>query len=237
SNYFQISDGAQKSFMSTAVGASDGFDAPWPDADRVEVSAALQRLGGDPAFYQRIVRNFCADLGTQPERLRAMVPTATAHELAATLHTLKGTSSTVGAHQLAALAAAAERAVKEQMANGVPATTEWLDALCQEVSASEAALLRVLQVMHQRLNPGAPPLATQAPAPVATDWQGTWLPRLQQLARLLADSDMAALELHDEMLQDAGLAADPSWQPLHAAMEMMDFEQALAAANALLADT
>ena len=123
------------------------------------------------------------------------------------------------------------------MAANAPATTEWLEPLCHEVTASEAALTRVLQAMHQRLNPGAPPLAVQAPAPVATDWRAAWLPRLQQLSRLLADSDMAALELHDEMLQDASLAADPAWQPLHAAMEMMDFEQALTAANTLLADT
>ena len=166
-----------------------------------------------------------------------MVPTATASDLAATLHTLKGTSSTVGALKLAALAAGAERAVKEQMAANVPATTEWLEPLCQEVTVSEAALTRVLQAMHQRLNPGAPPLVVQAPAPVVTDWRAVWLPRLQQLSHLLADSDMSALELHDEMLQDAGLASDPCWQPLHAAMETMDFEQALIAANTLLADT
>jgi hypothetical protein len=76
-----------------------------------------------------------------------------------------------------------------------------------------------------------------AVAQPAVDWRADWLPRVQQLARLLADSDMQALELHDEMLQDATLATDPRWQPLHAAMEMMDFEQALTAANTLLADT
>jgi two-component system sensor histidine kinase/response regulator len=227
----QSSAGGQKSLKAIEA------ETTWPDADRVEVSAALQRLGGDPAFYQRIVRNFCVDLGTQPERLRALLPDASANDLAATLHTLKGTSSTVGAHKLAALAADAERAVKEQMTVNAPITTDWLEPLCQEVTASEAALTRVLQAMHQRLNPGAPPLTVQAPAPVATDWRAAWLPRLQQLSRLLADSDMAALELHDEMLQDASLAADPAWQPLHAAMEMMDFEQALTAANTLLADT
>ena len=230
-----ISDKVQKDIELEAV------DAAWPDADRVEVSAALKRLGGDPVFYQRIVRNFCADLGAQPERLRAMVPGATAHELTATLHTLKGTSSTVGAHKLAALAAAAERAVKDQMAIGTPTSAEWLDDLCEEAKASEAALNRVLKAMHQRLNPEAVPLndpvEDPACAKVASDWRAHWLPKLQQLARLLTDSDMQALELHDEMLQDAALLADPRWQSLHAAMELMDFEQALAAANTLLADS
>ena len=155
---------------------------------------------------------------------------------------IRDSSSTVGAHKLAGLAAAAERAVKEQSASGLPATTEWLDELCQEVVASEAALTRVVQAMHQRLNPGAAPLADLTAAAVAVaqpavDWRADWLPRVQQLVRLLADSDMQALELHDEMLQDATLATDPRWQPLHAAMEMMDFEQALTAANTLLADT
>jgi len=246
-----MSNGTNKTIANNSIESSEECQKnikfnveaePWPDADRVEVSAALHRLGGDPVFYQRIVRNFCTDLVLQPQRLRDLVPHATAQELAATLHTLKGTSSTVGAHKLAGLAAAAERAVKEQSASGLPATTEWLDELCQEVVASEAALTRVVQAMHQRLNPGAAPLADLTAAAVAVaqpavDWRADWLPRVQQLARLLADSDMQALELHDEMLQDATLATDPRWQPLHAAMEMMDFEQALTAANTLLADT
>ena len=47
---------------------------------------------------------------------------------------------------------------------------------------------------------------------------------------------MEALELHDGMVQDSALADHPDWQPLHAAMEQMDFEQALAAARQLLGD-
>ena len=229
----QSSSEGQKSLNLTSA------DLDWPDADRVEVSAALQRLGGDPAFFQRIVRNFCADLVTQPERLRAMPTSASPQDLAAALHTLKGTSSTVGAFKLAALAAAAERSVKDQMASGQVPGTAWMDALCEEMTASEAALSRVLQAMHQRLHPGAPPPQAVQAASIApaTDWRTIWVPRLQQLAGLLAQSDMAALELHDEMLQDAGLAADPAWQALHAAMEMMDFEQALLAAQTLLAST
>jgi hypothetical protein len=56
--------------------------------------------------------------------------------------------------------------------------------------------------------------------------QAAWLSRLKTLQALLSDSDMQALEVHAEMLQDTVLARLPAWQPLHSAMEMLDFEVA-----------
>jgi len=205
----------------------------WPAPDRVEVTAALHRLGGDPAFYQRIVRNFCADLALQSVRLSELAAQGHTPDLAAALHTLKGTSSTVGAYRLAGLAADAERAVKDSLGQtGLP--TAWLGALQTEMVESEAALRQVLDVM-------SPPVATEAAAHTAAeagaDWRPVWLPRLQTLVGLLEASDMQALELHDEMLQDATVANAPEWQPLHAAMEMLDFEQGLNAAQRLLQES
>ena len=53
-----------------------------------------------------------------------------------------------------------------------------------------------------------------------------WGPALRRLKVLLNASDMEAMELHTEMLNDARVAALPEWQPLHQAMNVLDFEQA-----------
>jgi CheY-like chemotaxis protein len=246
-NSIQISAGEQKS-----IEKSD-LNAPWPAPDRVEVTAALHRLGGDPVFFQRIVRHFCTDLQPQVVRIAGLAQpfdTAALSGLAAALHTLKGTASTVGAFKLAAVAADAERSVKDQMAAApgtappaADATPVWLEPLRTETMLSELALRQVLDAMQQRLqaDAGAPSESMvvggsdsqEADAPSA-DWRGRWLHPLQQLADLLAASDMQALELHDDMLQDPALAGHPQWQSLHAAMDMLDFEAALAAARELL---
>jgi HPt (histidine-containing phosphotransfer) domain-containing protein len=199
-----------------------------------------------------VVRNFCADLQPQSVRLAALSEAGPSAELAAVLHTLKGTASTVGAFQLATLAAEAERTVKEALgaaANASPgapaaaAPAPWLTGLRTEVALSELALRQVLDAMQQRLQPAQPLAAQAAGAPGAegeaadTDWRPVWLERLQHLRVLLLASDMQALELHDDMLQDGAVAAHPDWQPLHAAMELLDFEQALSAVDTLLEPT
>ncbi|MBA4256530.1 MAG: hypothetical protein C0445_11720 [Polaromonas sp.] len=245
---------AENSMNSCVGGQFDAkntaWSAPWPAADRVEVVAALQRLGGDPAFYQRVVRNFCADLQPQSVRLATLSEAGPSAELAAVLHTLKGTASTVGAFQLAALAADAERSVKDALVaasnhshdTSAPAVAPppWLTRLRTEVALSELALRQVLDTMQQRLQPVEKLDANPAPTgadPAAADWRPVWLERLRHLRVLLQASDMQALELHDDMLRDAAVAAHPDWQALHAAMELLDFEQALTAVDTLLEPT
>jgi CheY-like chemotaxis protein len=200
---------------------------------RLDVDGALYRLGGDAAFYQRIVRNFCLDLAPQVKRLAVLVAAGDATELAAALHTLKGTSSTVGAVRLAGAAADAEKAVIGAAGSMGTLAAEWLPALQAEMSETEGALQQVLAGMAP--SPLSPPPGVAAES--EADWRPVWQARLQTLAGLLAASDMAALELHEEMLQDATLAAAAEWQPLHAAMTALDFEQALAAVHNLLPES
>ena len=223
----------------------------WPAADRVEVDTALQRLGGDPNFYQRILRNFCNDLAPQADKISRLAAVGPLSELAAALHTLKGTSSTVGAYKLAKIVADAESSVKDFVVQSeavrnvgadfdrLQGQSHWLESLRGEVAHSEDALREVLAEIQHRLNPDA--AAAPAPANGAAtqnttplDWRPVWQGRLAELATLLETADMQALEVHDEMLQDPALANAPDWQTLHAAMEQLDFEQALAAAQTLL---
>jgi len=212
-----------------------------PEPERIHLSDALQRLGGDPNFYQRVVRNYRQDLEQQPQRLATLLATDQGADLAAALHTLKGTSSTVGAHKLAGLAAQAEQTVKTWLATDAlpPVPGAWMAPLEAEIQCTQQALGRVMALMSGQPEvavplTGAAGGVADADAPVV-DIDASWWPKLAQLTACLEASDMEALELHDAMLEDAVVASHPDWQPLHQAMEQMDFEQALVAARNLVA--
>ena len=218
------------------------------DAHRLDVAAAVQRLGGDAALYQRIARNYCADLSLQSARLATLSVSASSADVLAFLHTLKGTSATVGAVRLARLLAEVEQRIKQvgqtqplAAAHQVP---DWVDGVCAEIRHTERALRCALE----NTAPAAPPISdnrqsssTTVPAAIApTDSQALieslrrWQPGLRRLMALLAACDMDAVLLHDEMMQDARVAALAEWQPLHQAMSVLDFEQAQGAVRHLL---
>ena len=254
---------ANNSINTSANGQLDSLNSanPWPESDRLDVAAALQRLGGDPKFYLRIASSYCTAMPAALAQLEGLGNGGALVDMSAALHTLKGTSSTVGAFRLAQCAADAERDVKACQ-KSVVQHPAWLDGLRAEALHTEQAMQRLLAHIRQQLGLSPPAPGAAAPNPVGTpaasalvgdgatataavapaavgppprsDWRPQWLPKLDTLHCLLQASDMDALELHDEMLQDATLADHPEWQALHAAMEMMDFEQALVAVDTLL---
>jgi PAS domain S-box-containing protein len=224
--------------ITESAGVQNHFNASAPpmtqvDPALVDVAGALHRLGGDVAFYRRIVGNFCQDLQWQPARVGDALAQGNPQGVTGVLHTLKGTASTVGAQALAQAAAATEQAVKAAAVDpNAPLPKDWCDGLMVEIARAAEALQQVQVDLG-----GGFPVAKALPVTDPDTVLQHWLPRLQQLVDLLAVSDMEALELHDEMLQDAAVASDPRWQALHQAMEQMDFEQALVAARALMPPT
>jgi PAS domain S-box-containing protein len=193
-----------------------------PDEDALDVPGALERLGGNAPLYARILQSYLQEIALMPEQLKALL---LAHDLAAAtrlMHTLKGLSATVGASYLAALAKAAEGALKAQPAlsqeaiesmwqglrQGVASTTHRLAALALELTepASSAA--------HAAM-PGAPELSAL-------------LPQLQQLRDLLLNSDMGALALFERLQQPLTQLNPELLTPLHNAISALDFKLAVA---------
>ncbi|TSE24906.1 Signal transduction histidine-protein kinase BarA [Tepidimonas sediminis] len=228
-------DGEQASAASSDTAAAK-VQAPWPQDERVDVAAALARLGDDAALYARIVRGFVEGLPHTRADLQALLGEPPGPRLAALLHTLKGTAGTVGAVRLAACAAEAERAVKaasaEERAAARAPVPPWWPALADEMTQSEQALHRVLAELQAR---GLIPVAEAVAADAAAEADpARWREALERLASLLAASDMEALEVHDALLAEPAVAQDARWADLHRAMEAMDFEAAQAAVQALL---
>jgi hypothetical protein len=89
---------------------------------------------------------------------------------------------------------------------------------------------------------GAAPTSEASPTPSAGGWLAgpavvDWRPTLLELAQLLEDSDMAAIEKHDALtrvVDSAQRAAHPEWDALDRAMDDLDFAAALQPVRALL---
>ncbi|MCW5648168.1 MAG: CHASE domain-containing protein [Ramlibacter sp.] len=77
----------------------------------LDVAAAMERMGGDEAFYSELVPLFRTDVTSGVDRLEGLVREGARDEARKVLHMLKGLASTMGAMRLAHAADAAESAM------------------------------------------------------------------------------------------------------------------------------
>jgi len=201
----------------------------WSETERVDARDALQRLGDDRAFYARLLRGVVRELPGHVRHLTDLATLSDRHTCAAAMHTLKGVAATVGAQRLAALAARAERVVKQMADDAEPVA--WA-SVCAEVGAecgeTQAALERLLAVLQI----GTEPAAVSVASPAGGDAH-TWKSQLPTLERFLEDSDMQALDWVEQHWAGDFVPDDAPWQRVREAIEAIDFEGALAALRAL----
>jgi CheY-like chemotaxis protein len=91
---------------------------------------ALARLGGDPARHLRLLRQFVDGQQRDPQRIVAFLSLGESDEARRLAHDLKGAGATLGAGQLATLAAAVQQGLRPQAsadeAAAVPAQAQAL---------------------------------------------------------------------------------------------------------------
>ena len=235
-----VPDDRRGAVESPAANEPQQAGGDWSQMDGMDIPAALERLGGDPLLYARILRSFAQSLPHTLAELQVRLDGTPDATLAAQLHTLKGTAATVGAVQLAARAADAERAVKASLSQPVPTldpVPPWWPPLAESLQRLPATLQQVLPELQARgwiePEPEPDPAAGAQQATAAAD-PAQWRDLLRHLQARLLDQDMEALELHDRLLADATVARDPRWAALHRAMEQLDFDAARQAVEALL---
>jgi len=202
------------------------------DGERLDVVGALQRLGGDPAFYVRVLRGFLDTLPDVAAELALQAQGVDLAAMAANLHTLKGSAATAGLQTLSGGAAQTERAVKATLSGSLAeghATsdddgmtpswgTQW-EALQAEwprsVEVAQMALTRLQEHMQ-----AAVPKAVDVP-------RAEWMEALRHLMALLVASDMDALDRYDALAEIPSFQAESELAAFRNAMESMDFEAAL----------
>ena len=196
----------------------------------VEIDAALNRLGGNRPVYVRMLGRFVADLASMPAQLQAQLEAGKTQEAVALMHTLKGLAGTLGATELAAAAADAEK----RLANPLAVTPKQAvsQAMAQSMKLAAPGFTRLLNALQSQGDAAAKPLhkAFDAQALVAA---------LQALNTHLHNVDMAATDSMMEIQRQFGAASNElPGEPLtslDAAIQALDFERALGLSTQLIA--
>jgi HPt (histidine-containing phosphotransfer) domain-containing protein len=194
-------------------------------AARVDLPAALRRLGGRRAVYARSLGSFVHELPTLAAALAGQAQAGDWAQAGRTLHTLKGLAATLGAQALADEVAAAERA----LAGDWPAPRA--AATVQDVSEALLATVAPMSALHALLQPGAPgPLPASRPAADPAAFRRG----LADLLGLLHAADMRATEVIDEVQALAPAEAGDALGPLQQAVGELDFERSAQLCQRLL---
>ena len=183
----------------------------------VKLEAALLRMGGKQAVYQRLLQNFIGELDALPAQLSASIAAGDAAAAARQMHTLKGLAATLGADALAAAAAQAER----QLADAQQSPAAVLSAAGEAIARASKSLAALARAM-------APPAAAHASPGVASASSAGDLERgLQALAALLRSADMSATDAIENLQQRHAGPHAARLAALGDAIATLDFEHAL----------
>ncbi|PHV08222.1 hybrid sensor histidine kinase/response regulator [Janthinobacterium sp. BJB412] len=212
-------------------------------------AGALARFSGNVLFYRRALEHFAAEVAALPAPLGADGTPARTAPTAAALHSLKGLAGTVGAEQLAEAAQRMEGLLRADggtagdgdtgggvdsanaSAGSVPASVaeaEWARAHVQLLEAGRQAARSAAELAAELLAAEAPP-APRAPA----DGQ-TLAARLELLRRQLAESNLDALALFEQLRYDLGERPPDGFADLNEAIERFDFALAVRCCEAIL---
>ena len=167
-------------------------------AAAVDLASAQARLGGKPEVYRRMLRTFVEDLNTLPTALRDSHNQGDASATLRLLHTIKGVAATLGAQRLAEQAEWGEKHLSDSAS---PAQARQAVAqVCTALDAARPALAALLADLGSAADgPASPAAASAAPLNPAALREV-----LQQLAGLLQDADMAAVDLLGRLQQQWG---------------------------------
>ena len=200
------------------VGPPDG--APGADAAALagapvllDREAALRRLGGRQALYDRLIRSFAQDAPAEMDALRRHLRLGAVADAVRAVHTLRGLAGAVGANALAALAGGQEQVMRRQgdlrLADA--------DALQQLLDDSLAALTSA---------------ASAEPTPAAA--VGEPLEALRRLRQLLVERNMRSVTVCEQLAASQQQLPAAEFAALSAAVARLDFAKALKACDQLL---
>jgi CheY-like chemotaxis protein len=190
----------------------------WPAIAGIDAVDAAQRLGNDLPLFLSLLHQLLAefaDLVCLPES--AVEDGEPDPALAARMHKLRGSASTLGARELHRMAQAAEASLRAADAGSHAAVRQVSESLCQLAAASAGLLAAASRADTPEAcepHPGA-----ALPGPV--------IEQIGQLLQQIRSHDLAALlhfrGLRASLSQALGSA---STSALSAALEALDFKQA-----------
>jgi PAS domain S-box-containing protein len=212
----------------------------------IDLDAALQRLSGRADVYAGLAGSFGTRLATLNSELDTLLQAGQRAEAERLAHTIKGLAATLGVLRLATIAGEVEQALRHWPPQ--PAQADWQPRWNSAVQAAGAALADLrpsLQALASAPrsaaagtagHPGRPRDTTGTPSPSTAPRvpAPSLQQRLQSLAALLEESDMAATDCFADLALAEGAGHRARLEPLASAMAALDFQAALRQCRALL---
>ena len=190
-----------------SANGDEAFPAMLPG---LNVADGIRRTSGNTELYRRLLAEFRRDLDATLAKLRN-AQTSQAHDL---LHTLKGTSATMGARRVADQAAALEAASRR-------GETLELEALVAAIDEAKRSIDEVTARM----------------SPQQAQSAGSANPQLIPIARRMREhleaNNLAAMECFEELKNAAGARWAEPLRKLQASLDQLDFSSARAHLAAL----
>lgn len=199
-----------------------------PDVPGFDLQAGLACLGGKSALLHSMLARFGVTYATVADQLQALVDAQNYRETRRIAHTLKGAAATLGGMSISQAAGRAEDATRLLAeARSAGAQTETLRAqVATALTELDMALQPALAVLRSLLADNASADSASAAAVVRDALPQAHAAEYEALRELLAENCYAARKAFGALREK--LAADDSdWRAARAAVEALDFRQAL----------
>lgn len=187
--------------------------APQPPGKVEGAEAILKRFGGNLNLLRSMLVLLPDELNKQLTQLEAHRQARDLPAMLKDLHTLKGTSGTMGAMELSARFAELERRFA-QTPDSAYGDDDWLSELKQSLQESHARLQAMFAIPEEPASPAAP----------ATT--GLWTQEVEALKVQLDTGNLAALETVQALAAHAPQHLDSLFDALRQAVTSLDFERA-----------
>ena len=202
---------------STPIQSTGTLPAPLARVEGMDLQGALGRMSGSRSLYCRTAKGFLKILSTMHGTLLEQHQGNDQQKLAMTLHTLKGNAGTLGVTVLALEAKRLEQLCATEF--GSAQYRQALDGLAATIDQAASLLQQAIGVLDVDV---VTPSPTQPAQANGTDSASV----LAELAALLEQADMDALQKFAEMRVQLEGLPDGLFDRLDAALEQLDFQAA-----------
>jgi PAS domain S-box-containing protein len=183
----------------------------------IELTRAVERMGGNTQAYRRMAESMQGGLTQVLNDIEAAHRAGNAAQTRMSLHTIKGLAATLGASQLASLAAQAERAWS---ATAAPEdANRWITDLTQECGHIRLHIGRLLTLWSELSSESAS--GSTGPAMTVPEW----VLLLKNLRQLALNYDMDAANLVAPIANHCPAAMKARCETLSKAVDRLAFDE------------